>query len=84
MDYNHKKKLNNKIKKITNRELYYTIYELIKDELYTEDGEKKFTYNSNGIFFDLNMLSQTSLQSIENLLNEENIVTSEITESENI
>lgn len=84
MDYNHKKKLNNKIKKITNKEIYYTIYELIKDELYTENGEKKFTYNSNGIFFDLNMISQTSLQNIENLLNEQNITTSEVTESENI
>ena len=79
MDYAHKKKINSRISKIKDKDVFQKIFEVSKSELYTETGKKKFSHNNNGIFFDLNILSDKVLYKIEDILNE-NIVNS--TESE--
>ena len=79
MDYAHKKKINSRISKIKEKDVFQKIFEVSKSELYTETGKKKFSHNNNGIFFDLNILSDKVLYKIEDILNE-NIVNS--TESE--
>jgi len=79
MDYDHKKKLNEKINSIKDKDLFYKIFEIVKEELYYSNGNKKFTENYNGIFFDLNKISDENLIKIENLLNE-NLIN--ITDSE--
>lgn len=77
MDYNRKKKINEKINKVKDKDIYYEIFNIAKKELITESGEKKFSSNNNGIFFDLNNLSDNVLIKIEDLLNENLILTTE-------
>lgn len=85
MDYERKKKINEKICLIKDKELYHKIFEIAKSDLYLDDGKQKFTQNNNGIFFDLNNLSNETLIKIENLLadnlislSESDIVTSNV------
>lgn len=70
MDYNHKLKLNDKIKRITDNTIYHKIYNIIKKELYEDNGKKKYSYNNNGIFFDMNILSDKSLLEIDTIVNQ--------------
>jgi|SaaInlV_100m_DNA_2_1039680.scaffolds.fasta_scaffold150777_1 hypothetical protein len=84
MDYNCKKKMNDKINKVKDKEIFKEIFELAQAELYTENGEKNFSHNNNGIFFDLNKLSDKILYQIEDLLNENLIVTTESETGSNI
>ena len=70
MDYNSKKKLNEKINKITDKDILLKIFETVKPELYNINGQKKFTQNNNGIFFDLNQISDETLNKLNNILNE--------------
>ena len=81
MDYAHKKKINNRINKIKDKSIFQKIFDISKSELYTDTGKKKFSHNNNGIFFDLNLLSDDVLYKIENILNE-NLINS--TESDTI
>jgi hypothetical protein len=72
MNYHYKKNINEKIKKINNNKLYYKIFDLIKDELY-DNNKKKFTSNNNGIFFDINILKDDTLEQINSILDNNNI-----------
>jgi len=66
-DIEYKKKINEKINNIKDTQTYYKIFNIIKDELYI-DNKKKFTQNNNGIFFDLNILSDVCLKQIDDLI----------------
>ena len=79
MDYDHKKKINEKINSIKDKDIFYKIFDIVKEELYNENGQKKYTENFNGIFFDLNKISDKKLIEIENLLKLNSIT---ITDSE--
>lgn len=57
-----KKKLMFNIKKINNKDLYYEIYNIIKDE------NIDFTSNCNGVFFDFNKITNEKLVKIESLV----------------
>ena len=69
MNYNRKKDINDKIKLIHNKEYFTFIWNIIKDDLYFNNGIKKFTQNNNGIFFDLNNISESNLIKLESYLN---------------
>jgi len=72
MDYSHKKKINDKIEKIKDKEIFFEIYNTVKDEL---NNNKNITINNNGVYFDLNKLSNETILKIENILNEHFIST---------
>lgn len=74
MDYNHKKKLNEKINSIKDKDIFFKIFNIVKNELYNDTGQKKYTENYNGIFFDLNKISDKKLYEIEDLLKENSII----------
>ena len=84
-DYNDKKKIVYKIQKIKNKKDYFKLYKLVNN------NNIQFTKNNNGIFFNINKLSNQTLQEIElflDMINEKNklIQDSELSncESENI
>lgn len=52
--------LMNKIKKIQDKEILKKIYKLVKSEL-----KSAITKNSNGIFFNLNLLSDETIEKID-------------------
>ena len=72
MDVEHIKKINEKINKIKDVNIYYEIFNIIKDDLYISDGKYKFTQNNNGIFFNLRLISEEKLIKLEKFLNEYN------------
>ena len=72
MEYSHKKKINDKIEKIKDKVILFEIYNTIKDEL---SDTKNITINNNGVYFDLNKISNESILKIENILNEHFILT---------
>jgi len=67
--YNSKKrnKILNKIKKINDKKIYLLIYKVIND-----DKNCPISSNNNGIFFDMNLLKDESIEKISNII-EENI-----------
>ena len=67
MDYSHKKKMNDKIGKIKDKKILLEIYDNIKEEI---NRDKNITINNNGVYFDLNKLSNESLLKIQDILNE--------------
>lgn len=71
MEYNHKKKINEKIKKITNKEILHEIYNIVNNYL----PDNKLTINNNGVYFDLNKLPDNIILDIETVLNEHLITT---------
>jgi hypothetical protein len=75
MDYNSKVKIYNKIKKINDTHIFQEIFDIAKDELFV-NNKKKFSHNSNGIYFDLLLLSDNTINKIDD------IVSSYITETE--
>jgi hypothetical protein len=75
MDYNNKVKIYNKIKKINDNDIFQEIFDIAKDELFLKD-KKKFSHNSNGIYFDLLLLSDSTLNKIDD------VVSTYITETE--
>uniref|UniRef100_A0A6C0J5P0 NET domain-containing protein n=1 Tax=viral metagenome TaxID=1070528 RepID=A0A6C0J5P0_9ZZZZ len=70
MNYNNKKQINDKINKVTDKDILLKIFDTVKHELYCKNGNKKFTQNNNGIFFDLNKISDETLTKLNNILNE--------------
>ena len=70
MDYNYKKKLNMKIKKVTDKDILNQIFSIASEDLYTDTGEKKFSHNNNGIFFDINNLSDEILKKIDEIVSD--------------
>ena len=71
MIYEKKVKINNMINNVKDKNILKEIFNAVRDEL-TSDGTCKYTYNNNGIFFDLNILSDTVLIEIEKILNNNN------------
>lgn len=67
MNYEKKIKLNNMISRIKNKQLLKDLFLLVHAEL-NNTGECKYTHNNNGIFFDLNILTDETLFKIEDLL----------------
>ena len=66
MIYEHKIKINNLISKVKDKNMLKKIFLLVHAELSdTDTGECKYTHNNNGIFFDLNLLSDKTLLDIE-------------------
>jgi hypothetical protein len=80
MLYEQKIKINNMINKIKDKMVLKEIFNVVHTDLNIE-GEHKYTYNSNGIYFDLNILSESALQAIEDIVFNLNLVE---TESESI
>lgn len=80
MIYEKKVKINNMINNVKDKNILKEIFYAVRDEL-TSDGTCKYTYNNNGIFFDLNILSDAVLIEIEKILNNNNMIE---TESESI
>ena len=72
MEYSHKKKINDKIEKIKDKDILFEIYNTVKNEI---SDTKNITINNNGVYFDLNKLSNELILKIENILNEHFIST---------
>lgn len=60
-------KINDMIKKIKDKQLLRDIFHISLPDLQS-NGENKYSVNDNGIFFDLKLLSDTTLEKIEDLL----------------
>lgn len=69
-------KINDNISKIKNVELFKEIFELVQPELQSS-GDCKYSYNNNGIFFDLRLLSDDTLEKIELLIKDNTTTDSE-------
>ena len=72
-------KINEMISKVKDKNTLKEIFNLARVELQSS-GECKYSYNNNGIFFDLLNLSETTLLKIEELIKS----TIATTDSENI
>lgn len=59
-----RKKLNKKIEKIDNKVILTKIFDIVK-----EDKLSSYTENNNGIYFNINALSDKSIHKITNLIN---------------
>jgi len=82
MQYEKKIKINNMINKVKDKEIFKKIFFLVHNELYTEN-DCKYTHNNNGIFFDLNLLSDETLLKIEETILDSNTLDNN-TDSESI
>ncbi len=60
-------KINDMIKKIKDKQLLKEIFNIALPDLQS-NGENKYSVNDNGIFFDLKLLSDITLEKIEELL----------------
>ena len=67
MDYQSKIKLNNKISQIQCEETLKQIFQIAKNDLVI-NNKKKYSKNSNGIYFDLLQISDSNLIKIKNLI----------------
>jgi hypothetical protein len=68
--------------KIKDKQVFKEIFYIAQPDLQSIDGECKYSHNDNGIFFDLKLLSETTLLKIEDLLKTN--ISSNTTESETI
>ena len=68
MIYENKIKLRDTINKIKDKAILKEIFLLVHNEL-TSSGDNKYSYNNNGIFFDLNILSDQLLYKVEEIIN---------------
>ena len=75
-NYDEKKKLVYRIQDIKSKKIYFKLYNLINNE------NVKFTKNNNGIFFNINKLSNQSLKVIEYFLDENDLQKELINDSE--
>ncbi len=64
MNTKEKKQLKERIKNINDKEMYLKIYDILKNDI-----NFKATQNSNGIYFNLNLLDDITLINIDELLN---------------
>ena len=64
-DSKHRKKIADKFKRVTDKNILFEIYKIIKKDL-----KNKISKNNNGIFFDMNKLSDNCLEKISVILNE--------------
>jgi hypothetical protein len=70
--YDDKKKLHQKILRINKKELYFQIYQILLD------NKEKFNTNSNGVFFDLNAMSQNTINKISKILDTDTLTKDDI------
>jgi hypothetical protein len=82
MDRDRIIKIKDMIGKIKAKQVFKEIFYLAQHDLSSVDGNCKYSHNDNGIFFDLKLLSETTLLKIEELL--KNNISSNNTESETI
>ena len=75
-------KIKDMITKIKDKQIFKEIFYIAQNDLQSTDGECKYSHNNNGIFFDLKLLSETTLIKIEDLLKTN--ISSNTTESETI
>ena len=68
MIYENKIKLRDTINKIKDKAILKEIFLLVHNEL-TSSGDNKYSYNNNGILFDLNILSDQLLYKVEEIIN---------------
>lgn len=68
-DKKYRKKIFLKIAKITKKDLYFRIYQVILD------NKEIHNVNHNGVFFDLYKISLNSIKTIENILQINDITT---------
>jgi hypothetical protein len=61
-------KIKDMITKIKDKQIFKEIFYIAQNDLQSTDGECKYSHNDNGIFFDLKLLSETTLLKIEELL----------------
>lgn len=66
-----RKKINDKLKKVKNKKIFYIIFEYIKD------NNINYTLNSNGVFFNFKDLNRKMLNHIDNIINNNTITTKE-------
>jgi Ni,Fe-hydrogenase I large subunit len=59
----YRKNLKQKISKLKNKNNFITIYNIVLEEL-----DNKLTINRNGIYFNLNLLSDESIEKIEDII----------------
>jgi len=60
-------KINDMIRKIKDKQLLKDVFNIALPDLQS-NGESKYSVNDNGIFFDLKLLSDVTLEKIEELL----------------
>ena len=60
-------KINDMIRKIKDKQLLKDVFNIALPDLQS-NGENKYSVNDNGIFFDLKLLSDITLEKIEELL----------------
>jgi len=64
MDYQSKLKLNEMIKKVDSKKIFYNIYNIVYNDI-----PDKITINDSGVYFDINHLSNNAINEIKELLN---------------
>jgi hypothetical protein len=82
MDRDRIIKIKDMMIKIKDKQVFKEIFYIAQPDLQSTDGECKYSHNNNGIFFDLKLLSETTLLKIEDLLKTN--ISSNTTESETI
>ena len=82
MDRDRIIKIKDMMIKIKDKQVFKEIFYIAQPDLQSIDGECKYSHNDNGIFFDLKLLSETTLLKIEDLLKTN--ISSNTTESETI
>jgi hypothetical protein len=60
-------KINDMIRKLKDKQLLKDVFNIALPDLQS-NGENKYSVNDNGIFFDLKLLSDSTLEKIEELL----------------
>lgn len=68
MDRDRIIKIKDMIAKIKDKQIFKEIFYIAQNDLASEDGNCKYSHNHNGIFFDLKLLSESTLLKIEELL----------------
>ena len=67
MSYERKNKINTLINKIKDKAILKSIFTIVNMDI-NKEGDSKYTYNNNGIYFDLNILNESVLLEIENIV----------------
>ena len=69
--FNEKKIMVSQIEQLKNKKIYLKIFDIISKD------DNNYTINSNGVFFNFNLLKNTTLSKIECLLNNYNMIKKE-------
>lgn len=64
-----RRKINDKLKKVKNKKIFYIIFDYIKD------NNIKYTVNNNGVFFNFKDLNKKMLNHINNIIDSNIIIT---------